>query len=419
MNEFALEMNEVGKKFRKGELYDSLRDAVPGLLRKLTRRQRNRVAEDREFWAVQDVSLTVNRGEVLGVIGHNGAGKSTMLKLFSGVLKPTRGKITVRGKLSALIEVGAGFHPDLTGRENIFLNGTILGLSRKEVTRCFDKIVDFSGLSDFIDTPVKRYSTGMYARLGFAVAAHVEPDILIVDEVLSVGDFAFQRKCIERMKEVVEGGAAVVFVSHNLGAVVNLCTKAVLLDHGKVIQRGDPQDVVRGYLTERRATADDQQQDVYVSALNIRGEDGPKVRFEPGDDAWVDVEVTATRPCRGLTLTIYIKSDNGYDVFHTSTERLCHRAFALEAGETFQCSFRITLHLALGAYHFGAHVCRYDADRMYDHAFPLGSIFVASDVDVRGIANLYPEVSFSEQSLRNFDGETSDPVVIDEMRVSG
>ncbi len=185
-------MDGISKKFRKGELFDSLRDALPALAAKFLVRANGKAPTPREFWAVKDVSLAVARGEALWIIGHNGAGKSTVLKLLSGLLKPTKGTIEVNGSLSALIEVGAGFHPDLTGRENIYLNGAILGLSRTDVARKFDQIVEFSGIAEFLDTPVKRYSTGMYARLGFSVAAHVDPDILLVDEVLSVGDYLFQ-----------------------------------------------------------------------------------------------------------------------------------------------------------------------------------------------------------------------------------
>ena len=226
MSDVALELDHIWKKFRKGEIYDSLRDWIPAFVGKMMGREASGDVSTREFWALKEISLSVKRGEVLGIIGHNGAGKSTMLKILSGVLKPTRGVMRVNGKLSALIEVGAGFHQDLTGRQNIYLNGTILGMSRAEIGKKFDQIVAFSGLEEFLDTPVKRYSTGMYARLGFSVAAHVDPDILIVDEVLSVGDYAFQNRCMERMKEVVRSGAAVMFVSHNLHAVVSLCTRA-------------------------------------------------------------------------------------------------------------------------------------------------------------------------------------------------
>lgn len=206
MPDIAFEMEHVFKKFRKGEIYNSLREYIPVLTRKILKRSTESPLSKTEFWALQDISFHVNKGEALGIIGHNGAGKSTMLKMLCNVMKPTLGYMKVNGTLSALIEVGAGFHGDLTGRENIYLNGTIMGMKKREIEKKFDEIIEFSGLEEFIDTPVKRYSSGMYARLGFAVAAHVDPEILIVDEVLSVGDYSFQNKCAEKMKSV--SGAA-------------------------------------------------------------------------------------------------------------------------------------------------------------------------------------------------------------------
>src|SRR5579863_7434744 len=219
MSDLALRMEHVYKKFRKGEIYNSLRDLIPAMTGRMFRTSELDSKDKREFWALQDISFEVKRGEALAIIGHNGAGKSTALKILRRIMRPTKGRMVVNGRLSALIEVTAGFHPDLTGMENIFLHGTILGMSKVEIRSKLDQIIAFSGIEEFIDTPVKRYSSGMYARLGFAVAAHVDPEILVVDEVLSVGDFAFQRRCMERMKEVVRNGTCVLFVSHNLKAV--------------------------------------------------------------------------------------------------------------------------------------------------------------------------------------------------------
>src|SRR5215475_5329328 len=243
----VLDVQRVFKKFRRGELYDSLRDLVPAVTRRLVRREGIRQSGRREFWALEDVSFSVRRGEAFGIIGANGAGKSTILKLLTGIMRPTKGSISVKGRISALIEVSAGFHQDLTGRENIYLNGAILGMTRDEIRRRFDAIVAFSGLEEFIDTPVKRYSSGMYARLGFSVAAHVDPDVLLVDEVLSVGDYLFQRKCMERMQTVIGSGATVIFVSHNLREVANLCQRSLLLERGQVRAIGPTADVIREY----------------------------------------------------------------------------------------------------------------------------------------------------------------------------
>lgn len=243
----GLDVQRIFKKFRRGELYNSLRDLVPALARRLMRRERTQQVDQREFWALKDVSFSVRRGEAFGIIGANGPGKSTILKLLTGIMRPTKGSINVNGRVSALIEVSAGFHQDLTGRENIYLNGAILGMTRDEIRRRFDEIVAFSGLEEFIDTPVKRYSSGMYARLGFSVAAHVDPDVLLVDEVLSVGDYLFQRKCIERMNSVITSGATVIFVSHNLREVAKLCQRSLLLERGQVQMIGATSEVIRAY----------------------------------------------------------------------------------------------------------------------------------------------------------------------------
>jgi lipopolysaccharide transport system ATP-binding protein len=316
-----------------------------------------------------------------------------MLKILSGVLKPTTGNLRVNGSLSALIEIGAGFHPELTGRQNIYLNGTILGMSRREIAKKFDQIVAFSGLEEFLDTPVKRYSTGMYARLGFSVAAHVDPEILIVDEVLSVGDYAFQNKCMERMKEIVTGGAAVIFVSHNLSAVATLCTRALLLDHGRVVEEGTPQDVIQTYLRQARAPIENGAgKEAYIANVVIRDEYAPKMRFESGDDVWLDIEVKANQDCRDLSLTLYLCDDKNYGIFDTSTERLGVPSFSLVGGETAHFTFRLKLHLARGTFHVGTLIYQYNIQKMYDHRVPAGTIFVTSARDVRGVANLYPVV---------------------------
>jgi lipopolysaccharide transport system ATP-binding protein len=205
-----------------------------------------------DFWALRDVSFDVPQGEVVGVIGRNGAGKSTLLKILSRVVEPTAGVIDLYGRVGSLLEVGTGFHPELTGRENIYLNGSMLGMRRKEITRQFDAIVDFAEVEKFLDTPVKRYSSGMYVRLAFAVAAHLDPEILIVDEVLAVGDIEFQKKCLGKMNEVARSGRTVLFVSHNMSAVESLCTSAMMMRQGEIIARGDVSSIVASYLGEAR-----------------------------------------------------------------------------------------------------------------------------------------------------------------------
>jgi lipopolysaccharide transport system ATP-binding protein len=238
----------VGKLYRLGKTQDTLARTMSEALVGMIRRTPAADKQAQDLWALEDVSFEIAEGEVVGVIGRNGAGKSTLLKLLSRLTEPTRGRITVDGKVGSLLEIGTGFHPELTGRENIFLNGTILGLKRSDIARRFDDIVAFAEIDRFLDTPVKRYSSGMYVRLAFAVAAHLEPDILIVDEVLAVGDVAFQRKCLGRMGQVAEEGRTVIFVSHNVAAIKSLCTRALLLQGGRLTADGPVEETVSKYL---------------------------------------------------------------------------------------------------------------------------------------------------------------------------
>lgn len=228
MEDIAIKIEGISKKYSVGKEKDgSLRGTLNGLFKK-------NASSSEDFWALKDVSFEVKKGEVIGIIGKNGAGKSTLLKILSQITKPTEGRIEINGRVASLLEVGTGFHPELTGRENIYLNGTILGMSRKEVKAKFDEIVAFSGVKKFIDTPVKHYSSGMYVRLAFAVAAHLEPEILIIDEVLAVGDAEFQKKCLGKMRDVSKEGRTVIFVSHNLSAMAELCSKSILLKQGYI-----------------------------------------------------------------------------------------------------------------------------------------------------------------------------------------
>jgi lipopolysaccharide transport system ATP-binding protein len=251
MSDIAVEVNHVWKRFHRGEIHHSLRDLVPAMAKRLAGRgpKRDELAKG-DFWALKDVSFQVKQGEALGIIGANGAGKSTLLKILAKILKPNRGSIKANGRLRALIEVAAGFHGDLTGRENIYLNGAILGMTRREIDRKFEEIVDFSGIEPSLDTPVKRYSSGMYARLGFAVAAHLDPDVLIVDEVLSVGDASFQQRCLGRMSDVARSGTTVLFVSHNMAAIQSICETSVLLNSGSLDFVGATSTAVERYLAK-------------------------------------------------------------------------------------------------------------------------------------------------------------------------
>lgn len=248
-----IEVSHLSKKFileHKGDRPQTLKEALSGSFKRWFKDNSSSVSE--EFWALKDVSFSIYPGERLGIIGQNGAGKSTLLKILARILSPTEGSVTFAGRIASLLEVGTGFHPDLTGRENIFLNGTILGMSEKEIHQKFDEIVAFAGIEKFLDTPVKKYSSGMYARLGFSIAAHIEPDILVVDEVLSVGDLQFQEKCLKKMDAMSSEGKTILFVSHNINAIMAVCNKGLYLKDGQVIASGDIENCVSAYLQSIR-----------------------------------------------------------------------------------------------------------------------------------------------------------------------
>jgi len=350
-------------------------------------------SDKREFWALQDISFEVKQGEAFGIIGPNGAGKSTMLKLLSQVMKPTQGSIHIPGRCSALIELGAGFHQDLTGRENAFLYGSILGMTKREIASKFDAIVEFSGLEEFIDTPVKKYSSGMYARLGFAVASHVNPDVLLVDEVLSVGDALFQRKCLDYMQEIIQNGATVLFVSHNLRTVAEFCSQALLLDHGREVAVGPTTKVITEYMgLLRQHRQADQSQPVVISGVDVRDTTGPCHRFQSGQKAWIDIEASAHEACSKLAVVITLLDENHYELFATSTERLRHGNVSLNPGDILKCTFEITLSLGPGIYYLSVGLYRYDRQHRYDNWRSAECISVWCNEDVNGPANCFPKV---------------------------
>jgi len=260
----AISVSHLGKRYlighnRKRERYTALRDVLVRNVRAFAKSARDMATgrqiiaadEVEEFWALDDLSFSIEQGEAVGIIGRNGAGKSTLLKVLSRITEPTKGRIEITGRVASLLEVGTGFHPELTGRENIFLNGAILGMSQAEIRRKFDEIVDFADVERFLDTPVKRYSSGMYVRLAFAVAAHLEPEILVVDEVLAVGDAAFQKKCLGKMRDVSQGGRTVLFVSHNMEAIARLCSRCIFLTKGQLEKDGDTREVIKAYSEHR------------------------------------------------------------------------------------------------------------------------------------------------------------------------
>jgi len=293
MADIAIRASGLGKRYRLGAThggqYRTLREAIANAFRK--RPESSQPPRDEMLWALEDVSFEVSRGEVLGIIGGNGAGKTTLLKILSRITAPTTGQVELEGRVASLLEVGTGFHPELTGRENILLNGAILGMKKTEIIRKFDEIVCFSGVERFLDTPVKRYSSGMYVRLAFAVAAHLEPEILLVDEVLAVGDVEFQRKCLGKMDEVAHGGRTILFVSHNMSSMLRLCSRGILLDQGRIAVDGPIGPCIEAYMARHRVCPDLSELDnvsregsgaIRVSALRVVGDEGVALRPRTG-----------------------------------------------------------------------------------------------------------------------------------------
>jgi len=325
----AVKIEDLSKRYRLGVinrdmLYKDLQSRWAKLRGKpdpnapITHIHQSRIEKGDEFWALRNIDLEIRQGEILGLIGRNGAGKSTILKILSRITAPTEGCIKVKGRIASLLEVGTGFHPELTGRENIFLNGAILGMSRSEIRSQFDEIVAFSGIESFIDTPVKRYSSGMYVRLGFAVAAHLQPEILIVDEVLAVGDAEFQKKCLGKMKSVSDSGRTVIFVSHNMSSIRNLCSSCALLLEGRVVNQGNAASVIDTYLSSltRESEAENKISsfDGSFSILKtiLRNQDGETTRtFRAGEGVTVEIHYEAKKPIPNPYIWVTLNNMNG------------------------------------------------------------------------------------------------------------
>ena len=321
----------LGKRYLIGPdafRMQTLRDRITDAVRFGARGARARRIDPREFWALRDVSFDLAAGEVLGVIGRNGAGKSTLLKIISEITEPTEGEAHLFGRIASLLEVGVGFHPELSGRENVYLNGAILGMSRAEIRRKFDEIVAFAEVEQFIDTPVKRYSSGMYVRLAFAVAAHLEPDVLIVDEVLAVGDVAFQRKCLGKMENIASHDRAVLVVSHNMSIVTQLCEKVVWLERGRIVQSGPVRSVVAAYLAQGAGGADtwspprrEEAAPIALHSVSIERAGGSDIA---GDEPFnIVFDYSVTGPVASGRLALVVNASDGTPVFASaSTDRL-------------------------------------------------------------------------------------------------
>jgi len=343
MSDTAIRVEKLSKRYEIGlssRQHETIRERVSESFQSLFRfRNRGRDATispaatgeaSSTFWALKDISFDLKQGEVLGIIGRNGAGKSTLLKILSRITEPTEGRAELHGRVGSLLEVGAGFHSELTGRENVFLSGVILGMKRSEIQRKFDDIVEFAGVEKFIDTPVKRYSSGMYVRLAFAVAAHLEPEILIVDEVLAVGDASFQTRCLGKMGDVARQGRTVLFVSHNLGAISNLCSSAMWLDGGRLISRGDVESTIASYIKSTTTSGESDSNrwrhtgtgEARITNARLLDSTGmPCTSFGMGDTLIVELDVQFFRPFPSVNIALGIRRvDLGIEVLHLESE---------------------------------------------------------------------------------------------------
>jgi lipopolysaccharide transport system ATP-binding protein len=392
-SEPAVVFDGVWKKFRRGERADSLRDLIPAVTRRIVR---GRPAADEledgsgDFWALRDVSFEVRPGEALGIIGPNGAGKSTVLKLLTKILKPTRGTSRVYGRTGALIEVAAGFHADLTGRENIYLQGAILGMKRSEIARTMDDIIDFADLGDFIDTPVKRFSSGMSARLGFSIAAHLDPDVLIIDEVLSVGDMAFQQRCLDRMKLFKSRGVAIVFVSHNLQQVASLCDRGIFL-HREVKAQGPVQDALAAYVNGTDALRDTGAgTEIEITDATLTDSNGePTTSVEPGAPLRLTVDYTVHEELSDFHFgfVIYRSTDNmiiydgGVDSFEVGLD-------TVHPGQKLRLDFDFNAHLIRGRYHIQVHVFHNPSQVHLCKYSPAASFGISESRSYSGVADV-------------------------------
>ncbi|QJW98051.1 ABC transporter ATP-binding protein [Frigoriglobus tundricola] len=346
----AIRVERLGKRYRlahaqEGAPYRTLRESIMTFAAAPFRKR----GSVEEFWALDDVSFEVQPGEVVGVIGRNGAGKSTLLKILSRITKPTTGRVELNGRVGSLLEVGTGFHPELTGRENVYLNGSILGMSRAEIARKFDEIVAFAEVEKFLDTPVKRYSSGMYVRLAFAVAAHLEPEILIIDEVLAVGDAVFQRRCINRMAELSRSGRSLIFVSHQLDIIKKLCKRGVRLVRGRIEDAGPIEQVIQNYQSDYREL--DQTTDAITGyrtgngkarfeRLKLIGQDrAPTGDLRSGQRLAVEIEIGAQQRVEGASIGLVLRTLEGARIVSSLTEEVGFTV-ALEPGpNAFVCSF--------------------------------------------------------------------------------
>jgi ABC-type polysaccharide/polyol phosphate transport system ATPase subunit len=357
MPENAIEVRGVGKRYKLGHQsagYATVRDSLTAALRP----RRGRAEPPDEVWALRDVDLTIHESEAVGIVGTNGAGKSTLLRILARITEPSVGVTRTRGRVGVMLEVGTGFHPELTGRENVFLSGAVMGMSRGDIRRRFDEIVAFAGVEPFLETPLKRYSSGMQLRLAFAVAAHLEPELMLVDEILAVGDVEFQRRCLQRMRRLSEEGRTVVFVSHDLGAVTRLCTRAVWAEHGRIVRDGDATEVVQAYYAKALGQAGQVELpvdgDVGVSHVAITNDTGAVLRQPRRDESlWVALQLVANRAVPDVDLGLYLVATDGSVLLHETWSDQPHLPELLPESGRYVVRLRIPPMLRAGDYTLG------------------------------------------------------------------
>jgi ABC-type polysaccharide/polyol phosphate transport system ATPase subunit len=398
-------VNQISKRYRIGTGLTGLRDLFA------VRRESSSV---KYHWAVKDVSFELQPGEALGIIGPNGAGKTTILKILSRVTHPTSGEMRVNGRFSALIELGAGFHQELTGRENIFLNGTILGMRRSEIKARFDEIVAFAGIGEYLDTPVKRYSSGMYARLGFAIAAHVDPQVLLVDEVLAVGDYAFQLKCYARMEELRKKGTALIFVSHNMEAIRRVCDRGLVMYRGRAIFQGAAAEAVVAYSDVIRQNARQAQADVpqeeglsqrvmtfdaeveRVSLLDAAG--NPVSVLRSGAVTRLAIDAHFNKDVSQPIFSLIVRTPDGRVVYDTTTRWMKIQTPDFSAGDRCRVEFALNLPLLDGSYELGVDIASADFSHFYDCLERALGFSIVGAEGAQGLVDLGAQVAINKIS---------------------
>lgn len=365
-----IEIKNIGKKYdiahQRGG-YVALRDVLTNIAKSPFQFAKHKIKRavgmetKEEFWALRNIDLKINKGDIVGVIGHNGAGKSTLLKILTGITPPTEGEIIMHGKVASLLEVGTGFHPELTGRENIFLNGAILGMTKKEIVKKFDEIVAFSGIEKFLDTPVKYYSSGMYVRLAFSVAAHMEPDILLVDEVLAVGDAEFQKKCLGKMEEITgQSGRTILFVSHNMSAIQRLCKKTVLIEKGAVKKIGDTKDVISEYLHEGQSTGlveftKNKNKDVQILSVETRNDKNKTTStFSHDENFSIDLSYHVNKDLQNTIVTLEFFAQDGQMFFFSADSDNAKKILDKKSG-----TYEVTIPIAKNFLNPGSYYLRF------------------------------------------------------------